>query len=177
MDTSPIIQNFVGTANLNVKLVNLQQINGVYRKGMNMKVIRMKYPKSTILLFKTGKIVINGVKKEIDLEIAAINFATIIQGYGYQPNITDIKIRNITASCNLHFLVDMTKLYSKLSHCRFEPEIFPGLIYNLQNPKITFIIFQSGKVIITGAKVTKHIHRGFNFLFPTIQDCIKGVTT
>lgn len=32
------------------------------------------------------------------------------------------------------------------SFCNYEPELFPGLIYKLQNPKICFLIFVSGKV-------------------------------
>jgi len=29
---------------------------------------------------------------------------------------------------------------------------FPGLIYRLQNPKIVFLIFATGKIVLTGAK-------------------------
>lgn len=32
------------------------------------------------------------------------------------------------------------------SFCNYEPELFPGLIYKLQSPKICFLIFVSGKV-------------------------------
>jgi transcription initiation factor TFIID TATA-box-binding protein len=41
---------------------------------------------------------------------------------------------------------------NKNPHCQFNPQTFPGLIYRMNNPKITFLIFTNGKVIITGAK-------------------------
>ena len=34
----------------------------------------------------------------------------------------------------------------------YEPEIFPGLIYRMSEPKIVLLIFASGKIVLTGAK-------------------------
>lgn len=39
------------------------------------------------------------------------------------------------------------------SFSTYEPEIFPGLIYRMVKPKIVLLIFVSGKVVLTGAKV------------------------
>lgn len=36
--------------------------------------------------------------------------------------------------------------------CNYEPEIFPGLIYRMVNPKVVLLIFASGKIVLTGAK-------------------------
>lgn len=41
-----------------------------------------------------------------------------------------------------------------LVHClQYEPELFPGLIYRMKQPKIVLLIFVSGKIVLTGAKV------------------------
>jgi hypothetical protein len=45
-----------------------------------------------------------------------------------------------------------------LTHSQFssyEPELFPGLIYRMVKPKIVLLIFVSGKVVLTGAKVNQ----------------------
>lgn len=34
---------------------------------------------------------------------------------------------------------------------QYEPELFPGLIYRMKEPKIVLLIFVSGKVVLTGA--------------------------
>ena len=37
---------------------------------------------------------------------------------------------------------------------QYEPELFPGLIYRMVKPKVVLLIFVSGKVVLTGAKVS-----------------------
>jgi hypothetical protein len=39
---------------------------------------------------------------------------------------------------------------------QYEPELFPGLIYRMRQPKIVLLIFVSGKIVLTGAKVGSH---------------------
>ena len=39
----------------------------------------------------------------------------------------------------------------------YEPEIFPGLIYRMIKPKIVLLIFASGKIVLTGAKMKEDI--------------------
>lgn len=39
---------------------------------------------------------------------------------------------------------------------QYEPELFPGLIYRMKQPKIVLLIFVSGKIVLTGAKVMIH---------------------
>ena len=36
---------------------------------------------------------------------------------------------------------------------QYEPELFPGLIYRMTQPKIVLLIFVSAKIVVTGAKV------------------------
>lgn len=33
---------------------------------------------------------------------------------------------------------------------QYEPELFPGLIYRMVDPKVVLLIFVSGKVVLTG---------------------------
>ena len=47
-------------------------------------------------------------------------------------------------------LQTLHKMHSKNSF--YEPEIFPGLKYKMSNPKVTLVIFKSGKIIVTGGK-------------------------
>jgi len=35
---------------------------------------------------------------------------------------------------------------------QYEPELFPGLIYRMKEPKVVLLIFVSGKVVLTGAQ-------------------------
>lgn len=46
-----------------------------------------------------------------------------------------------------------TFLIESTSILKYEPELFPGLIYRMKQPKIVLLIFVSGKIVLTGAKV------------------------
>jgi transcription initiation factor TFIID TATA-box-binding protein len=41
------------------------------------------------------------------------------------------------------------------------PELFPGLVYRLKDPKMAYLIFVSGKIVITGARSFKAILESF----------------
>ena len=41
---------------------------------------------------------------------------------------------------------------SDSSEIQFMPELFPGLVYRQKHPKMAFLIFVSGKIVITGAR-------------------------
>ena len=44
--------------------------------------------------------------------------------------------------------------YAHGHYSHYEPELFPGLIYRMVEPKVVFLVFVSGKIVITGAKVS-----------------------
>ena len=50
----------------------------------------------------------------------------------------------------------------------YEPELFPGLIYRLESPRVVLLIFVSGKVVVTGAKNRGAIIDGVTKLYPTL---------
>ena len=42
---------------------------------------------------------------------------------------------------------------------QYEPELFPGLIYRMKEPKVVLLIFVSGKVVLTGQRLMRlHAH-------------------
>lgn len=56
-----------------------------------------------------------------------------------------IKI-DVVSMCGL---APMNRL-TALLFLQYEPELFPGLIYRMKQPKIVLLIFVSGKVVLTG---------------------------
>lgn len=53
---------------------------------------------------------------------------------------------------------------ARISLVQYEPELFPGLIYRMKQPKIVLLIFVSGKIVLTGAKVINVALLGFSFI-------------
>jgi transcription initiation factor TFIID TATA-box-binding protein len=69
----------------------------------------------------------------------------------------EITIQNIVASGDLHTFIDLNKAAIIMENAMYEPEVFPGLIYRMPDPKTVFLIFSTGKVVCTGAKNKKSV--------------------
>src|SRR5277367_1748676 len=148
--------------------------------------MRIRDPKTTALIFASGKMVVTGAKSEDDSRLASRKYARIIQKLGFNAKFMDFKIQNIVGSCDVKFPIRLEGLaYSHgmfssvlfffyfrglVANDQYEPELFPGLIYRMVNPKIVLLIFVSGKIVLTGAKVREEIYRAFESIYPVLSE-------
>ena len=66
-------------------------------------------------------------------------------------------------SCDVEFPIALQSLSDDhINFSNYEPEIFPGLIYRMVEPKIVLLIFASGKIVLTGAKKREEIKVAFD---------------
>mmetsp|Transcript_12919 Transcript_12919/g.35821 ORF Transcript_12919/g.35821 Transcript_12919/m.35821 type:complete len:132 (+) Transcript_12919:202-597(+) len=113
--------------------------------------------------------VCTGAKSEELARLAARKYARIIQKIGFSAKFTEFKIQNIVGSCDVKFPIRLEKLaFAHGQYCSYEPELFPGLIYRMLNPKIVLLIFVSGKIVLTGAKDKQDIYLAFNQIYHTL---------
>lgn len=56
-------------------------------------------------------------------------------------------------------------LYKHATHSTYEPELFPGLVYRMESPKVVLLIFVSGKVVITGAKSGQDLEQSLQNIY------------
>lgn len=177
---SPKLQNLVATVNLacrlDLKTIALHARNAEYNpKRFAAVIMRIRDPKTTALIFASGKMVVTGAKSESDSKLASRKYARIIQKLGFDAKFTDFKIQNIVGSCDVQFPIRLEGLAS--THHNFssyEPELFPGLIYRMMKPKIVLLIFVSGKIVLTGAKVREEIYQAFELVYPVLRDFRKS---
>lgn len=183
----PEIQNIVCTINLgcklNLKEIALQAKNCEYRpKKFTGLIMKIKEPKTTALIFHTGKMVCLGAKTEEDSIKACRRFGKILKVLNYKIILTNYKIENMVGSCNVKFKIPLIQLSNYIvskggkSRVYFEPEIFPGLIYRYigekdqeNSPNIVFLIFNSGKMVIAGAKERNQIYEAFRNFYPLLK--------
>ncbi|KAI0386286.1 transcription factor TFIID-domain-containing protein [Hypomontagnella monticulosa] len=132
--------------------------------------MRIREPKTTALIFASGKMVVTGAKSEDDSKLASRKYARIIQKLGFNAKFSDFKIQNIVGSCDIKFPIRLEGLASRHHNfSSYEPELFPGLIYRMIKPKIVLLIFVSGKIVLTGAKVREEIYTAFEMIYPVLQ--------
>ncbi|KAI4292933.1 transcription initiation factor TFIID TATA-box-binding protein [Pancytospora philotis] len=170
----PQLQNVVATVNLNCKLdlknIALHARNAEYNpKRFAAVIMRIREPKTTALIFASGKMVVTGAKSEKASKIASQRYAKIIHKLGFNAQFTEFKVQNIVSSCDLKFCIKLEGLaYAHSNFCSYEPELFPGLIYRMVKPKIVLLIFVSGKIVLTGAKVREDIYQAFENIYPVL---------
>ncbi|KAF1986254.1 TBP-domain-containing protein [Aulographum hederae CBS 113979] len=170
----PTLQNIVATVNLDCRLdlktIALHARNAEYNpKRFAAVIMRIRDPKTTALIFASGKMVVTGAKSEDDSKLAARKYARIIQKLGFNAKFTDFKIQNIVGSADIRFPIRLEGLASRHHNfSSYEPELFPGLIYRMMRPKIVLLIFVSGKIVLTGAKFREEIYQAFRLIYPVL---------
>ena len=98
-------------------------------------------------------------------------------GFSCQSFI-DFKVQNIVGTADVGFPIRLEGLvYAHSTFASYEPELFPGLIYRLVRPRVVFLIFVSGKIVITGAKTEMDLSEALTKLYPVLVEYRKQNTT
>jgi transcription initiation factor TFIID TATA-box-binding protein len=172
------IQNVVSCVQISRQLDKnfiLSRSGGTIYAKKSFAALIHKRPKTTALIFTTGKLVITGAKSEAESEMEANMHIDVLRKiYKDDDNgFTGInfKIHNIVASGTTSYPISLSKLNSdhKLT-CQYEPEDFPGVIYRMNNFNITFLIFASGKIVIAGGKSVANIEESFRLIVEILEN-------
>ena len=70
-----------------------------------------------------------------------------------------INIENVVASATLNQKVDLNAVVKGNPGVEYRPDQFPGLVFRLKRPKTATLIFNSGKMVCTGARSDKEARR------------------
>ena len=153
------IENVVAT--VVVEITEKIDLNIIARKHADVEynperfpglVMRILKPKATILIFSTGKMVVTGLRKANEAGQVVEKVLKNIRKAGIKVSNPEITIQNIVASGDLHTNIDLNMAAIVMEYAMYEPEVFPGLIYRMQEPKTVFLIFSTGRIVCTGAK-------------------------
>lgn len=99
--------------------------------------------------------IVTGAKNIEECESAGRKYVAIIQKVGFPARFQEFKIQNVSGTCDIGFPIRLEGfVYAHATRATYEPELFPGLVYRMQDPKVVLLIFVSGKIVITGAKNT-----------------------
>lgn len=141
--------------------------------------MRLREPRATALLFASGRMVVTGTKCAHNSALATKKFAYIIERVGFKPAAgIDFKIQNVVGTVDVGFPIRLEGVvFAHPTFSSYEPELFPGLIYRLAQPRVVLLIFVSGKVVITGAKTEDHMVEGLRKVYPILLEFRKVNTS
>ena len=179
----PIIQNIVMTMNLGCSLwlpaVAKKLVVAEYNPARFSAVtFRITNPKSTALLFSSGKVVCTGTRRHVDAVLACYRYVHYLcKKLGIKANVYDLTVQNIVSSINLNLTIDLNK-FARINQteCNYDPSLFPGAIWRSkkQTNSMVVLVFSSGRLVITGGKKRDDIDKTYDLILPFLQQAIKN---
>jgi len=174
------IQNIVATTSLEkpiplTKLARTQPNTEYNPETFPGLVLRVKQPKSAVLVFSSGNLVCTGTKsvaqvkqviQEVIKQLKKINVKITIK-----PKIT---VQNIVASGTINLKLNLNFLAIEMDNTEYEPEQFPGLVYKLVEPTATFLLFSNGKLVCTGTKNKAQLEDSMKQLLKNVKTALKN---
>ncbi len=173
------VQNIVATTSLGkpislTKLARMQSNTEYNPEQFPGLVLRVKKPKSAVLVFSSGNLVCTGTKSIA--QVKEVIQAVIRQIAKIGVRITDkpkITVQNIVASGSINLTLNLNLLALQLENTEYEPEQFPGLVYKLAEPTATFLLFSNGKLVCTGTKNKEQLEDSMRQLYKNVKKAIK----
>lgn len=133
-------------------------------------VIRIKEPKTSALIFSSGKIVCTGARTMANVHESIRKIIKSLEKINVKiKDFPEVKIQNIVASGSVGMDLNLNVLAMKLENTEYEPEQFPGLVYKLADKKATFLLFSNGKVVCTGTKSEEEVHKVLDILIENLK--------
>jgi len=174
------VQNIVATTSLEkpvplTKLARTQPNTEYNPETFPGLVLRIKEPKSAVLVFSSGNLVCTGTKSlpqvrkvinEVIKQLKKVNVKVTIK-----PKIT---VQNIVASGTINLQLNLNYLALEMENTEYEPEQFPGLVYKLEDSNATFLLFSNGKLVCTGTKNKEQLENSMTQLLKNIKRILKN---
>ena len=142
--------------------------------------VRIGDPVSTVLLFTSGKMVLTGCKSYLQTIVSAYEVMRLLRvGFPLMNiYIDDVSVQNVVGNSDLQLgpdrYIDLDEMLAENRvYCTYLRTMFPGLIYRPQNSPVVLLLFQSGKVVITGGKSLDDVKGGWKRLWPEVSKYVK----
>ncbi len=152
------IQNIVASTSLehDIPLIKLAEAlpNTEYNpEQFPGLVMRIREPKTSALIFSSGKVVCTGAKSMAKVKESIKGIIKNIEKIGIKIKVVPIiKVQNMVASGAIGMDLNLNELAMNLENTEYEPEQFPGLVYKLEGTRATFLLFSNGKIVCTGTR-------------------------
>src|SRR3989338_5969166 len=174
------VQNIVATTSLGkevslTKLARTQSNTEYNPEQFPGLVLRIEKPKSAVLVFSSGNLVCTGTKSTAQVKEVIKAVIKQIAKIGVKITIfPKITVQNIVASGSIDYNLNLNTLALQLENTEYEPEQFPGLVYKLNDPTATFLLFSNGKLVCTGTKNKQQLEESMIQLNKNIKAAVKG---
>lgn len=127
-------------------------------------------PRASFLIFASGKMNCVGARSMKDAKQAIKKLTEELKESGVKiEESPKVKVQNMVASFDFHREFDLEKIAREFRNTEYEPEVFPGLVFRLDEPKVVVLLFVSGKGVCAGAKSMKDVERASDKITEIIE--------
>ena len=117
-------------------------------------------PPASFLIFASGKMNCVGARSMADAKLAIKKLTKKLKKARIKiKSEPKVEVQNIVASFDFGREFDLERIARTYENTEYEPEVFPGLVFRLDDPKVVVLLFVSGKGVCAGAKGMKDIQR------------------
>jgi len=160
------IQNIVLSVTYEGTVFNLEKLaksldGTVYDPELFPGVVyKSEHPRASFLIFASGKMNCVGARSMSDAKLAIKRLTEKLRKARIKVKTEPkVKVQNIVASVNFGRKFDLERIASRFENTEYEPEVFPGLVFRLEDPKAVLLLFVSGKGVCAGVKSMKDVKR------------------
>lgn len=117
-------------------------------------------PRASFLIFASGKMNCVGAKSMEDAKLAIKNLTETLRKSEIEiKEEPKVKVQNMVASFDFEREFDLERIAREFKTTEYEPEVFPGLVFRLDEPNVVVLLFVSGKGVCAGARSEEEIRR------------------
>ena len=129
--------------------------------------LRFETPRSTCLIFPSGKVVVTGAHDIYTAYYDMVMICDMIINKYPLAKVGEVKIQNLTANVNLGFFLDIKRCQEEhASRCVYHPGDFPGMHIKEVLDTVSHGVFQSGRIVITGARTSAQAMKSIRIMYP-----------
>jgi transcription initiation factor TFIID TATA-box-binding protein len=137
------------------------------------RVTYLKTPQmyGKVTIFPSGKLISIGTKSheqsQKDLE-TTLNI--LVEAELIEPLEIEANVRNIVAVTSFQNISSLEEIAS-ITGAIYEPDQFPGAILKNETTNATYLIFQSGKIVISGTSSDKELEQSYEVIVEILDKC------
>lgn len=123
-------------------------------------IYKSEDPRASFLIFKTGRVICAGANSIENAERAVGKLTERLRRSGVEiAEEPTTEVKNMVATIEFDRKFDLNKIAKEFRTAEYEPEVFPGLVFRMDEPKVVFLIFATGKMICAGAESIEDIEK------------------
>jgi len=171
MKIANIFSTVILTKCLDINKIHAFLLDSIIPKtGISSLQYRLKPDNNYITFYKSGKILITGFSSLDSIHPITERIISILKKIPLDVSIAEIRIHNIVVVDTIGHKVQLDKIVASLpdTNIEYEPEQFPGMI--IKEDGLSFLLFSSGKIVLTGVKDVESIEPALEKIKKKIQN-------